>query len=286
MRKTFFLLAASVTVSTGASTEAVQAAATAWAEAVLERDQGSLERLLPESLYFAYADGKSVQMKRDYIASVVNGAPRYERFAFAEEPLILVRDNTAMLSAYVRAKEPGREPATLRVMQLYVENGGTWQLAASASTAVRGSGPSTQPELSIPAASAASPEYQVGAGVVKSVTEAALGWTGAAVRKDNAALEGYLAEDLIFVHSNGSTIQNKTQYLAASARNTYEALPMSDVKVQSFGRTALLTAYIDTKNIGREPFRVRTFQVFVESGGKWRLAAFQSTRVAATPGRR
>jgi ketosteroid isomerase-like protein len=279
-------LVTSATLSTGASADAVHAAATAWTDAVLRRDQGSLERLLPESLYFAHADGKSVQMKPDYIASIVRGAPRYEIFAFREAPLIFVHDNTAVLSAYVQAKEPGREPATLRVMQLYVDNGGKWQLAASASTAVRAYGGSTQPELSIPAASASSPEYPADAGLVKSVTETALGWTGAAVRKDNAALEEYLADDLIFVHSNGATIQNKTQYLAASARNTYEALPMSDVKIQSFGKTAVLTAYIDTKNIGREPFRVRTFQVFVESDRKWRLAAFQSTRVAGTPGQR
>jgi ketosteroid isomerase-like protein len=280
------VLVTSVTVSAGASADAVQAAATAWTEAVLKRDQRSLELLLPDALQFAYADGKSVQVKRDYIASIVGGTPRYESFAFTEAPLVFAHDNTAVVSAYVHAKEPGRQPARLRVMQLYVQNGGRWQLAASACTAVRAPGASTPPELSIPAASASAAEYTTDEGVVKSVKEAASGWTGAAVRKDKAALEGYLAHDLIFVHSNGSTMQNKAEYLAASARNTYEALPMSDVKIQSFGKTALLTAYIDTKNAGREPFRVRTFQVFVESDGKWRLAAFQSTRVAAGPGQR
>ena len=120
----------------------------------------------------------------------------------------------------------------------------------------------------------------------EAVRQAAAGWTQAVVKRDTAALERLLADDLIFVHSNGRTIQNKAQYLAATEKSTYEALPLSDVEVRVYGKTAVLSAHIDTKNFGREPFRVRTLQVFVEKNGVWQLAAFQSTRLTppvATP---
>jgi ketosteroid isomerase-like protein len=117
----------------------------------------------------------------------------------------------------------------------------------------------------------------------EKVRQAAADWTQAVVKRDTAALQRLLADDLIFVHSNGSTIQNKAQYLAASERARYEALPLSDIDVRIYGKTAVLSAYIDTKNIGREPFRVRTLQVFVQKDGRWQLSAFQSTRVSPPP---
>lgn len=285
MRKNIFLLAITAVASAGADdAAAVRAAATRWADAVVQRDRGALERLIASDFAFAYPDGRSVHMKADYIASLVAGEPRYESFYFTEPPLIMIDDDAAVLSGFLQMKEPMREPVRLRVMQVYVESTGEWQLAASASTAVRPPGAPGPTLISMSRGSARPPDYKQAEVVVKAVTEAALGWTDAAVRKDSAALGEYLADEMIFVHSNGSTIQNRNQYLSATARNTYEALPMSEVRVQSIGRAAVLTAYIDTKNIGRDPFRVRTFQVFVERGGKWRLTAFQSTRVAGTQG--
>ena len=117
-----------------------------------------------------------------------------------------------------------------------------------------------------------------------AVRQAAIDWTQAMVRRDQAALRRLLADDLVFVHSNGSTVQNKAQYIAASERSTYEALPLSDVEIRVYGKTAVLSAHIDTKNVGREPFRVRTLQVFVQNNGQWQLAAFQSTRVTPRTG--
>jgi ketosteroid isomerase-like protein len=280
-KNVILLLATMVAAFAAAPADAVRDAASAWTEAVLKQHQGALERLVAKNLYFAHADGKSVQTKSDYLAFILKGAPRYESFGLKDAPLIVVYDNTAVVSTYVDTKEPGREPIVLRLMQLYVENDRKWQLVASAATPVRSPGSAGQQTGSIPGASSSySRPDAVDTGSGKAVREAALGWTDAAVRKDRVAMEQHLADELIFVHSNGSTIQNKAQYLAATERNTYEALPMSNVNVQTFGNTAVLTAYIDTKNIGREPFRVRTLQVFIERNGKWRLAAFQSTRVA------
>lgn len=279
MRQILLLLGAVIGASAVPPADAVHRAANAWTEAIVKQDQAALERLLTEDLYFAKADGRSVQRKADYIASIVKNPPTCETFAFREGPVVRVYDNTAVVSGYVETKQPGREPTSMRVMQLYVEKQGQWQLSSSASSAARPlstGGPGAQ---SVHAVNGSSHDYA--AGPAHGIHEAALGWTTAIVRRDKAALDRFLADDLIFVHSNGSTVQNKAQYLTASERSTYEALPLSSIEIRVLGKTAVLTAYIDTKNIGRDPFRVRTFQVFVENDGRWRLAAFQSTRVTA-----
>ena len=42
----------------------------------------------------------------------------------------------------------------------------------------------------------------------------------------------------------------------------------------------MLTGFVDVKMIGRDSFRVRTLQVYVENDGQWQMAAHQSTRLA------
>lgn len=114
------------------------------------------------------------------------------------------------------------------------------------------------------------------------VRQAALGWTQAAVKQNKGALQLLLAEDLTYSHSNGRTIQNKAQYIAAVTNGPprYESFDYSDLTIRIYGKTAVLTAYIDTKIVGMDRFRVRTLHVYVENEGRWQLAAFQSARVS------
>lgn len=280
------LLSATTAVSTVAYAATAGDAARAWAEAVLNRDAKALEQILSDDLYFALADGRTVQTKASYVASTAKG-PVHEKFELRSPAMIRLYDRLAVLSGYVDVKQSMSDSASLRVLQLYVQKNGEWRLEASSSTGVAAPRANAPQRLSSPSGgSVAYKENSIGNHPGDGVMAAAVGWTEAAVRKDVTDLEKYLEDDLIFVHSNGSTIQDKAQYLAATPRNTYEALPMSSVDIRRFGSLALLTAYIDTKNTGREPFRVRTFQVFVERDGHWRLAAFQSTRVASTANER
>jgi hypothetical protein len=112
------------------------------------------------------------------------------------------------------------------------------------------------------------------------VQEAANGWTQAAVKQDIAGLQRFLADDLQYAHAGGNT-QNKEQYIAAVTKGAprYEAFTFSDVKVTFYGNSAVLTGYVDVKMVGQDAFRVRTLQVYVENGGKWQMAAHQSTRM-------
>jgi hypothetical protein len=112
------------------------------------------------------------------------------------------------------------------------------------------------------------------------VKEAAAGWQLGAVKQDPAALKRFLADDLQYAHAGGQ-VQNKEQYMAAVLKGPprYETFTFADLKIQFYGKAAVLTAYCDVKMIGQESFRVRTLQVYVENNGQWQMAAHQSTRM-------
>jgi hypothetical protein len=118
------------------------------------------------------------------------------------------------------------------------------------------------------------------AGPQEGVKEAAEGWTQGAVKQDAAALSRYLADDLQYAHAGGQ-LQNKEQYIKAVTTGParYESFTFSDWKVVAYGKSAVLTAYVDVKLVGRDSFRVRTLQVYVENNGQWQMAAHQSTRL-------
>ncbi|MBL8215806.1 MAG: nuclear transport factor 2 family protein [Bryobacterales bacterium] len=118
------------------------------------------------------------------------------------------------------------------------------------------------------------------AGPQDGVKEAAEGWTQGAVKQDAGALKRYLAEDLQYAHAGGQ-LQNKEEYIRAVTTGParYESFTFSDWKVVSYGKAAVLTAFVDVKLVGRDSFRVRTLQVYVENNGQWQMAAHQSTRL-------
>ena len=113
------------------------------------------------------------------------------------------------------------------------------------------------------------------------VQQAATGWTQGAVKQDAAALQRFLADDLQYAHAGGQT-QTKEQYIAAVTKGParYESFTFSDVNVRFYGKAAVLTGFVDVKMVGRDSFRVRTLQVYIENNGQWQMAAHQSTRLA------
>jgi ketosteroid isomerase-like protein len=113
-----------------------------------------------------------------------------------------------------------------------------------------------------------------------SVKEAAAGWQAAAVKQDLVGLKRYLADDLQYAHAGGQ-VQNKDQYIAAVLKGPprYETFTFADLKIQFYGKAAVLTAFCDVKMVGQDNFRVRTLQVYVENNGQWQMAAHQSTRM-------
>lgn len=112
----------------------------------------------------------------------------------------------------------------------------------------------------------------------------ALGWTQGAVKQDGDALKRFLSDDLQYAHAGGQ-LQTKDEYIKSvlTGPPRYESFTFTDVTIRRYGKSAALTAFVDVKMAGRDSFRVRTLQVYVENmvGGKsqWQMAAHQSTRV-------
>jgi ketosteroid isomerase-like protein len=111
------------------------------------------------------------------------------------------------------------------------------------------------------------------------VREASTGWRNAAIKKDAAALNRFLAEDLGYSHANGKT-QTKAEYIDSVVKSGhYESFTPSDTKIQIYGRAAVLRGFVDVKTENQPAYRVLTLEVYVQNNGQWQMAAHQSVRI-------
>ena len=112
-----------------------------------------------------------------------------------------------------------------------------------------------------------------------AVREASRGWRQAAIKKDAAGLQRFLADDLAYSHADGRT-QTKAEYIAA-VTNTgrYESFTESETDIRVYGRAAVLRGFVDVKQANQEPYRVLTLEVYVENNGQWQMTAHQSVRI-------
>lgn len=106
----------------------------------------------------------------------------------------------------------------------------------------------------------------------------------AMVQGDKAALDGLLADDLTYTHSSGQ-LETKAQFLESlrSGKMRYLSAQPSDQAVRLYGDTAVVTGRAEVKanSQGQElVLSLRFTEVWVKSGGAWKLTAWQSTRVA------
>ena len=112
-----------------------------------------------------------------------------------------------------------------------------------------------------------------------AVREASTGWRQAAIQKDRAALQRFLADDLAHSHADGKT-QSKAEYIAAvTSSGRYESFTESDTKVRVYGKAAVLRGFVDVKMANQPAYRVLTLEVYVENNGQWQMAAHQSVRI-------
>jgi hypothetical protein len=105
----------------------------------------------------------------------------------------------------------------------------------------------------------------------------------ALARDDHAALARLLHADLSYTHSNGA-VDDKPAFLASltSGRVKYRSLQHADQRVRLYGDTALLTGTSQVQvvvNGNNLPLKLRFTMLYVQEGGTWQLAAWQSTRL-------
>jgi ketosteroid isomerase-like protein len=104
----------------------------------------------------------------------------------------------------------------------------------------------------------------------------------AMAKKDLAALNTLISDDLVYTHSSARLDTKKTLIGNMESGSTvYTAVVPSDVKAQDLGDTVVLTGSckISVMSQGRpNSFGVRFTDVWANKGGQWQMVTWQSTR--------
>jgi ketosteroid isomerase-like protein len=105
----------------------------------------------------------------------------------------------------------------------------------------------------------------------------------AMAKKDIAALNALLSDDLVYTHSS-ARLDTKQSLIGAmeSGATVYTAVVPSDVVAQDLGDAVVLTGVARisvTSNGNPINFGVRFTDVYANKGGQWQMVAWQSTRL-------
>jgi ketosteroid isomerase-like protein len=100
-------------------------------------------------------------------------------------------------------------------------------------------------------------------------------------RKDVKAMEGLLADDLVYCHSNG-LCENKQELLATFAAMTNATkVSNSAVRARQLGEVVIIHGDVSYPAQGADaPQRKMNYtSVWVERNGSWQMTAMQATRI-------
>lgn len=117
----------------------------------------------------------------------------------------------------------------------------------------------------------------------KEVLAAMDSWKQATMKKDRAALEKLLHEDLTYSHSNGHN-ESKADVIKSvtTGKATVEAIDFSDTTVRIYGSTALVKGKVDIRNNtdGKSTVaNLNILHVWLKGPKGWQLVARQATRL-------
>jgi hypothetical protein len=135
--------------------------------------------------------------------------------------------------------------------------------------------------LSFVFAVAAMTTVLVAAEPADGVREAGRGWRDGAIKQDKALLQRYLSDDLVYTHGGGRS-ETKAEYIANVLKGPshYQSMTESGTKIRLYGKTAVLTGFVDIQPAKGELYRVRTLEVYTQnSAGVWQMAQKESVRV-------
>ena len=102
---------------------------------------------------------------------------------------------------------------------------------------------------------------------------------------DLTALERILADDMTYTHSNG-LVDSKASFLASlrSGDVRYQMMEHEDVQVRIYKETAVMTGRtkVKVRSKGEDlNLQLRFTLVYAKQAGRWRMVAWQSTRLPA-----
>jgi len=108
-------------------------------------------------------------------------------------------------------------------------------------------------------------------------------WASTVTSGNLAAIEQILGDQLIYAHSSG-VIETKREYLARlrTGQQKYDRIEHQSMNVKVYGETAVVHCKVRmTGSSNAKPFddQLMMMHVWVKQGGKWLLAAHQTTRL-------
>ena len=114
----------------------------------------------------------------------------------------------------------------------------------------------------------------------KAVLAAEQAYVDAMIKRDKAALEKLLADDLVYIHSSSKS-ESKAEVIQAitSGSTTYESFEFRDTTVRQYGDVVITNhkATIKTKQTGVANLLVT--HVWVKHKGGWQFASRQASRL-------
>jgi ketosteroid isomerase-like protein len=105
----------------------------------------------------------------------------------------------------------------------------------------------------------------------------------AMTRKDTMALQKFLADDLIYIHSN-SLKENKKEHISAIAtgKTVYEKMSRENARIRKYGKTAVINGNVKVNGIlNKTPFEINLLYtaIYRKHKKQWQLISWQSTRI-------
>jgi hypothetical protein len=105
----------------------------------------------------------------------------------------------------------------------------------------------------------------------------------AQVSKNYEVLDKVLANDMVYVHSSGST-DTKQSYVQSmrDGKLTYESIDMQETNVRVYGNTAVVNGTCTIKAVSSgQPVNnhIRYTSVYVRNKTQWQMVAWQSLKI-------
>lgn len=138
--------------------------------------------------------------------------------------------------------------------------------------------------LLVPALTRAAPRAEPAAAATTRLTRQADAWDKAIVTKDLAGIAANMCDDFRQIGPNGE-VENRESFLRElmSTELRIDPYTVEDFEIRLYGDTALPSGRTRmTGQYAGAPFDVhyRYIDVYVRSGGKWRVCSVQTTRIA------
>ena len=112
-------------------------------------------------------------------------------------------------------------------------------------------------------------------------------WRESILKKDFAAVEKMLGDDLIYAHATG-IIDTKTSYMAKlrSGKQLYRTMAQQNLSVRQHGDTVVTHSWMHVTGVnqaGEFDDKVMLLHVWVKKGGHWVMAGHQTAKVDKMP---